>query len=82
MLADEPTGALDSHAGDHVLHLLDELNRRGQTILLVTHDAKLATTYGRRVVMLKDGRVVDDAALEVRRESHPRDLVRLHAEEV
>src|ERR1700674_4959129 len=75
VLADEPTGALDSRAGDQVMQLLDELNERGQTILLVTHDVKLATGHGRRVLTLRDGRVEDDARIEPRRPSEPRELV-------
>ena len=82
VLADEPTGALDSGSGEQVMALLDDLNQRGQTILLVTHDAKLAAAHGRRVVTLRDGRVEDDARLEPRRPSEPRELVRLGAEEV
>src|SRR5579859_2752856 len=64
VLADEPTGALDSRAGAQVMGLLDELNRQGQTILLVTHSVHLATAHGRRVVILRDGAVVDDAGIE------------------
>lgn len=81
VLADEPTGALDSRSGDHVMGLLDELNQRGQTILLVTHDAKLAAGHGRRVVTLRDGRVQDDARLQQQRAAEPGELVRLGAEE-
>jgi putative ABC transport system ATP-binding protein len=81
VLADEPTGALDSRSGDQVMGLLDELNQRGQTILLVTHDAKLAAGHGRRVVTLRDGRVQDDARLEPLRAAEPGELVRLGAEE-
>jgi len=81
VLADEPTGALDSSSGEQVMALLDDLNQRGQTILLVTHDAKLAAAHGRRIVTLRDGRVGDDARIEPRRPSEPRELVRLGAEE-
>ena len=82
VLADEPTGALDSRSGGQVMGLLDELNQRGQTILLVTHDAKLAAGHGRRVVTLRDGRVHDDVSLEPQRAAKPGELVRLGAEEV
>jgi putative ABC transport system ATP-binding protein len=81
ILADEPTGALDSHTGASVMELLDGLNQRGQTILLVTHDVNLATGHGRRVVTLRDGVVVDDARLQPRRNAEPAELVRLHAGE-
>ena len=82
VLADEPTGALDSRAGDQVMQLLDGLNERGQTILLVTHDVKLATGHGRRVLTLRDGAVVDDALIEPRRKAVPGELVQLRAGEV
>jgi putative ABC transport system ATP-binding protein len=61
VLADEPTGALDSRNGSQVMDLLVGLNRGGQTILLVTHDSRMAEAYTRRVLTLADGRVVDDA---------------------
>jgi putative ABC transport system ATP-binding protein len=64
LLADEPTGALDTHTGDQVMELLGELHRDGQTILLVTHDAKLATRHAARVISVMDGKIVDDARLE------------------
>ncbi|HEY0492707.1 MAG TPA: ABC transporter ATP-binding protein [Candidatus Dormibacteraeota bacterium] len=61
LLADEPTGALDSRSGDQVMAILDDLNRSGQTIVLVTHDARLARTHATRVIELIDGRVARDA---------------------
>jgi ABC-type ATPase involved in cell division len=61
LLADEPTGALDRRNGASALALLEDLNRRGQTILLVTHDEGLAAASAHRIVRLVDGRVVDDA---------------------
>ncbi len=64
LLADEPTGALDTRSGDQVMGLLAEINREGQTVLLVTHDAKLAARYATRVVSVIDGLVVDDARLD------------------
>jgi putative ABC transport system ATP-binding protein len=63
LLADEPTGALDSHSGDMVLALLADLQRRGQTIVLVTHDERLAAAYAQRVVHLVDGAVASGMAL-------------------
>ncbi|MFZ5573146.1 MAG: ABC transporter ATP-binding protein [Thermodesulfobacteriota bacterium] len=59
LLADEPTGNLDSRSGDDILNILTELNRQGVTIIIVTHDHHVA---GRchRIIELKDGRIIDD----------------------
>jgi len=65
LLADEPTGALDSVNGAAVLGLFAELNRAGQTIVLVTHDAYLAERVAHRTVQLIDGRIADDSSLKV-----------------
>src|SRR5262249_25709719 len=62
LLADEPTGALDSQTGDQVMRLLAELNQQGQTILLATHDLELARRNARRVIRLRDGRVISDSS--------------------
>jgi len=59
LLADEPTGALDSEGGEEVLELFTRLHSGGQTILLVTHDQPVADA-AQRIVHMKDGRVVDD----------------------
>jgi putative ABC transport system ATP-binding protein len=64
LLADEPTGALDTRSGEQVMELLGELHRDGQTVLLVTHDAKLATRHAARVISVMDGAIADDAHLE------------------
>src|SRR5712692_8638884 len=80
LLADEPTGALDTRSGDQVMDLLMELHRHGQTILLVTHDAKLATRYAARVISVMDGRIVDDARLETA-EREAADVIRVRGEE-
>jgi putative ABC transport system ATP-binding protein len=64
LLADEPTGALDTHGGEQVMGLIQRLNRDGHTVLMVTHDAKLATRHAGRVVTLIDGRIDDDARLQ------------------
>ena len=57
LLADEPTGALDTRAGEQVMDLLLDLNQIGQTLLIVTHDERLATRVADRVVAFEDGRV-------------------------
>ena len=64
IMADEPTGALDSKTGYEVLEFLRQLNREGSTILLITHDNGIAAT-ARRIVRLSDGRIIEDHAQEV-----------------
>jgi putative ABC transport system ATP-binding protein len=59
LLADEPTGALDSEGGQEIIELLTRLHRGGQTIVLVTHDTDVAGAAG-RIVRMRDGRVIDD----------------------
>jgi putative ABC transport system ATP-binding protein len=59
LLADEPTGNLDTATGEEIIRLFDELNRRGHTILLVTHEPRLAARCP-RAIRLSDGRVVGD----------------------
>jgi putative ABC transport system ATP-binding protein len=66
LLADEPTGALDSAAGEDVQRLLTELHADGQTIVLVTHDLALAERCATRTVQLRDGRVAADTTAPVR----------------
>jgi len=61
LLADEPTGNLDSRNGEAVMDLLRELHRAGSTICMVTHDARF-TRYAERAIHLFDGRVVDEQA--------------------
>ncbi len=62
LLADEPTGALDTHSGEQVLDLFRDLNSAGQAIVLVTHDPRLAERYADRVVTIVDGRIAGDHA--------------------
>ncbi|MFF8990191.1 ABC transporter ATP-binding protein [Streptomyces sp. NPDC014983] len=64
LLADEPTGALDSRAGEQVMDLLIDLNQIGQTLVVVTHDERLAQRCASRLVRLADGRVTGEHALE------------------
>jgi putative ABC transport system ATP-binding protein len=58
LLADEPTGNLDSRSGQDVLQILNEFNQRGQTILMVTHDA-IAAAQARQVIFIRDGQLAD-----------------------
>jgi putative ABC transport system ATP-binding protein len=59
LLADEPTGALDSRTAADILGLFQELNREGVTVVLVTHDADVGR-HARRIVRFKDGRILED----------------------
>ena len=59
ILADEPTGALDSHTGREVLGMLQDLHRQGNTVVLITHDNSIAV-QAERIIRLEDGRVVYD----------------------
>jgi putative ABC transport system ATP-binding protein len=72
LLADEPTGNLDSKNGEAVMALLDELHRAGSTICMVTHDPRYAE-FAQRKIHLFDGRVVDEETLDrLRREEEQR----------
>ena len=70
ILADEPTGALDTQTSLEVMALLQQLNRDGMTVVLVTHEQDMAA-FARRVILFRDGRVVED------REQSPKDAVML-----
>jgi putative ABC transport system ATP-binding protein len=70
ILADEPTGNLDSKTGADIMALFDTLNRRGNTIVLVTHEEDVAE-HARRIVRILDGRVVDDRISAKARASVP-----------
>ncbi len=64
IMADEPTGALDSKTGEHVLEILHTLNREvGTTIILITHDIKIAKT-ARRIIQISDGNILQDCPRE------------------
>lgn len=56
ILADEPTGNLDSHSGEEIMHILDELHDRGHTLVVITHSEQVAARAGRRL-RVQDGRV-------------------------
>jgi putative ABC transport system ATP-binding protein len=64
LLADEPTGAVDTAAGEEIGELLLDINSSGQTLILVTHSLALAERYARRVVTLVDGRITGDSRRE------------------
>ena len=66
LLADEPTGAVDTTTGDEIGRLLLDLNAHGQTLVLVTHSPELARRYARRVVHIADGRVASDTVTGAR----------------
>lgn len=59
IFADEPTGALDSETGIQIMNLLKELNKKGKTIIMVTHDGDL-TSYATRVIKIKDGVIFEE----------------------
>ena len=63
ILADEPTGNLDSKSGHEIMRIFDELHRSGNTIILVTHEDDIAK-YSNRIVRLLDGKVVSDASIK------------------
>jgi len=63
ILADEPTGNLDSKTGDVVLRTLIDLNKKGHTLIIVTHELYVAQ-YAKRIIALKDGQIVEDAKRE------------------
>lgn len=63
ILADEPTGALDTKTGQQIMELLTELNNEGKTIIMVTHEPEIAT-YAKRKIVLRDGVITEDRRRE------------------
>ena len=59
ILADEPTGALDSKTGKEIMQLFSDLNAAGKTIILITHDKQIAS-YAKRLITIQDGRILND----------------------
>ncbi|HJJ97076.1 MAG TPA: ATP-binding cassette domain-containing protein, partial [Methanocorpusculum sp.] len=59
LLCDEPTGNLDSKMSEQIMELLRDLNSRGRTIIMVTHDPHTAT-YADRIIVIRDGEIVDE----------------------
>jgi putative ABC transport system ATP-binding protein len=60
IMADEPTGALDTKTGDHVMEILKGLNKEGTTVILITHNLQLAETTN-RIIKLSDGKILEDS---------------------
>jgi putative ABC transport system ATP-binding protein len=81
LLADEPTGALDSRSGDQVMDVLAEINRTGQTVVMVTHDARLAANYAERIIKLRDGRIANDTVMQSPSIDRPSILLHMYDEE-
>lgn len=75
ILADEPTGALDSHSGKEVMSILKQLNKQGHTVIIVTHDPVIAA-QAERIIEIKDGKIINDnchqtTASKVKKETTP-----------
>ena len=67
LLADEPTGALDTATSEEIGELLLDLNRSGQTLVVVTHNPDLAARYAHRTIQVADGRIASGAEVGARR---------------
>jgi len=68
IFADEPTGNLDSKSGQQIMEILQDLNEKGHTIILVTHE-KYTSEMAERVIQLKDGKIIDDKLIDHRRKA-------------
>lgn len=65
ILADEPTGALDTKTGEQIMDLLTELNNEGKTIIMVTHEPEIAN-FAKRKIVIRDGEITDDTTESIR----------------
>jgi putative ABC transport system ATP-binding protein len=63
ILADEPTGNLDTRSSEEIMHILQELNQEGKTIVLVTHERDIAS-HTHRILHFRDGQLVDNETIE------------------
>ena len=77
ILADEPTGALDSHSGQEVLKILEELHAEGRTVIIVTHDPNIATRAD-RVIEISDGRIIRDSGAATPVATRPEGIATRH----
>lgn len=68
ILADEPTGNLDSHSTEEILNILKELHRSGRTVIIITHDSEIAA-QAERVIRIKDGKITEDFKNRIREET-------------
>lgn len=73
IFADEPTGNLDSKSGSTVMHILEELNNEGRTIILVTHDQNIAF-HANRIVTIKDGEIISDKKVGEKERIHSKKI--------
>lgn len=78
LLADEPTGALDSHTSVEVMALFQELNAQGKTVVVVTHEPDIAR-YTKRIIRMRDGTIISDQKVDTPRSAH-KDLAVLKQE--
>ena len=62
IIADEPTGNIDPEMSYEIIELLSEINKRGTTVLIVTHEHELVKSFGKRVITIENGRVISDTA--------------------
>jgi ABC-type ATPase involved in cell division len=60
LLADEPTGNLDSRTSDEIVRLLQDIHAQGKTVMMITHDFSLAELLATRIITLKDGSIFSD----------------------
>lgn len=69
IFADEPTGNLDSKSGEQIMELVSDLNNKGHTVILITHETYTAK-YGERIIKLRDGKIISDEKIRDRNNNH------------